>query len=187
MEEKKQPVWVRVINFLSEASGYISGFLILASSLIIIYQVLIRYFIGASTIWQTELSIYLLIFATFVGAAYGLKHDSHVGIDIVSEMLSPKLRAILKIITSFASMILTIILAWKGWVMWHEAWTNGWHSSTVWGPPLSYPYFILPLGMSLVTLQFLVIIYEEINKLRTGRINEDEKKDEIDLDKLLRQ
>lgn len=70
--------------------------------------------------------------------------------------------------------------------MWYEAWVNGWRSSTVWGPPLSYPYFILPLGMTIVSLQFLVIIYEEIMKLKTGSYKEEEKKDgEIDLEKLI--
>lgn len=164
--QKKQPIWVRVINGLSEASGYISGFLIFLASLIVVYQVLIRYFIGASTIWQTEISIYMLIFATFVGAAYGLKHDSHVGIDVITEVLPPKPRSILKIGTSIASLILTIIVAQKGWVMWYEATINGWHSPTIWAPPLTIPYFILPLGMSLVSLQFLVIIYEEIRKIK---------------------
>lgn len=184
--ERKKPIWVRTINFLSEATGYVSGFFIAIASLVILYQVIIRYFIGASTIWQTELSIYLLIFATFVGAAYGLKHDAHVGIDIVTEMLSAKARTILKIFTSIACLVFTVILAWRGFDMWYEAWVNGWRSSTVWGPPLSYPYFILPLGMTIVSLQFLVIIYEEIMKLKTGSYKEEEKKDgEIDLEKLI--
>lgn len=170
--QRKQPFWVRIINWLSEVSGYISGFFILLSSLIILYQVIIRYFIGASTIWQTELSIYLLIFATFVGAAYGLKHDSHVGIDVITEILPPRAKSIMKIFTSIFSIVLTIIVAWKGWIMWYEATINGWHSSTVWGPPLTYPYIILPIGMSLVSLQFIVIIYEEMKKLKQGPVEE---------------
>ncbi|NEU31493.1 TRAP transporter small permease [bacterium LRH843] len=174
--QKKQPLWVRIINGLSEASGYISGFLILLASLIILYQVLVRYFIGASTIWQTELSIYLLIFATFVGAAYGLKHDGHVGIDVITEILPAKAKSMMKIITSIMSTALTVIVAWKGWIMWYEATINGWASSTVWGPPLTYPYIILPIGMSLVSLQFLVIIYEESIKIKNGPVEESEKK-----------
>ncbi len=179
MLQKKQPFWVRIINWLSEASGYISGFLIFVSALIILYQVLIRYFIGASTIWQTELSIYLLIFSTFVGAAYGLKHDAHVGIDVITEILPAKAKSMMKIITSLFSIILTVIVAWKGWIMWYEAMSNGWHSSTVWGPPLSYPYFILPLGMTLVSLQFIVIIYEECVKLKKGTVDEESEQEKL--------
>lgn len=170
--QKKQPIWVRAINGISELSGFISGFLIFIAALIVVYQVLIRYFIGASTIWQTEISIYMLIFATFVGGAYGLKHDSHVGIDVITEMMPDRGKSIMKIITSIVSMILAIIVAWKGWEMWYEALVNNWHSSTVWGPPLKYPYFILPLGMTLITLQFLVIIYEEFVSLRKSSDDE---------------
>lgn len=169
---KKDPMWVRGINFLSEASGYLSGILIFLASLIIVYQVVIRYFIGASTIWQTELSIYMLIFATFVGAAYGLKHDGHVGVDVITDLLPEKPKAMLKIITSLASMVLTIVVAWKGWGMWYKATINGWHSETVWGPALTYPYIILPIGMTLVSLQFLVIIYMEVQKIKELKVKQ---------------
>lgn len=162
----KKPIWIRCINWLSEVSGYLSGVSIFLATLVIVYQVFVRYFLGESTIWQTEFSIYLLLFATFVGAAYGLKHDSHVGVDVIIERLPPKAKSILKIFTSTLSLMLTLVVAWKSWEMWYHAFSSGWMSSSVWGPPLAYPYFILPLGMTLVSLQFLVIIYNEYNKLR---------------------
>lgn len=164
--QKKQPLWVRMINGLSEASGYISGFLIFLAALIIVYQVGLRYFVGDSTIWQTEMSIYLLIFATFIGSAYGLKHDGHVGVDVISELLPQRSKSVLKIITSLLSMVLTIIVGWKASIMWYQATINDWHSETIWGPSLTYPYLILPIGMLLISLQFLVIIYEESVKIK---------------------
>jgi TRAP-type C4-dicarboxylate transport system permease small subunit len=173
---QKKPVWVRSINMISEVSGYISGMTIFLATLVILHQVIVRYFIGESTIWQTEFSIYLLLFASFVGAAYGLKHDAHVGVDVIVERMPQRAKSILRIVTSIFSLLLTIIVAWKAWEMWAHATSLGWHSSSIWGPPLTYPYFILPLGMSLVSLQFIVIIYEEYIKL----VNNKKTKIEID-------
>ncbi|MCM3584521.1 TRAP transporter small permease [Mesobacillus maritimus] len=163
----KKPVWIRAIDWLSEVSGYISGLMILLATLVIVHQVIVRYFFGHSTIWQTEFSTYLVMFTTFVGAAYGLKHNSHVGIDVLVNKLPVKGQSIMKIITSSFSLLLTIVVAWKAWEMWYHATEMGWKSSTVWAPPLTYPYFILPLGMSLVSLQFIVIIYDEYKKLKS--------------------
>ena len=56
--------------------------------------------------------------------------------------------------------------------MWWEATEAGWHSNTAWGPPLTYPYFILPFGMTLIALQYLVIISDSIQQL-VGRRTED--------------
>jgi TRAP-type C4-dicarboxylate transport system permease small subunit len=167
MKIKNQiPLFFRIINKFSEASGYISAFSILLSSVIIFLQVILRYFFGYTTVWQMELTIYLLMFTSFVGAAYGLKHDSHVGVDVIVERLPHKAKCIVRIITSILGLAVTIIVAWKAWEMWHEATVDGWKSDSAWGPPLTIPYFILPFGMSLVSLQFLVIIYEEVFKLK---------------------
>lgn len=167
---KKKPLLFRLIEWLSEISGYLSGIAILAAAFVVFYQVAARYFLKLPTIWQTELTIYLLMFATFVGGAYGLKHNAHVGVEIVLEKISPRAQSILKIVTSILAVILTIIVAWKGFEMWWEATEKGWRSDSLWGPPLMYPYFILPLGMLLISLQYIVLIYEEF--LALGRDNQ---------------
>ncbi|GAB7386856.1 TRAP transporter small permease [Bacillaceae bacterium] len=166
--DNRKPVILRLIDKLSETSGYLSGIALFLSSLVIFYQVLARYFFGIPTVWQTELSIYMLMFASFVGAAYGLKHRAHVGVDIVVEKLPPRVQSGLRLVTSLFCLALTLLVTWKAWGMWWEATEQGWKSSSLWGPPLTYPYFILPLGMTLVSLQYLVLIYEEFQSFRKG-------------------
>lgn len=176
----KKPLWAKCIDLVSEAAGYLSGIAIFLASLVVVSQVVIRSIIGLPTIWQTELSIYLLMFAAFVGGAYGLKHNAHVGVDVIVERLPAKAKSILRIITCSLSTILTIIVAIKGWQMWWHATKEGWESESLWGPPLTYPYFILPLGMTLITLQYVVILYEEWQRLQmtAGKSSGSEKSDQ---------
>ncbi|HET7629407.1 MAG TPA: TRAP transporter small permease [Bacillales bacterium] len=164
----RKPVFIRIINTISEISGYLSGIALFAAALIIFYKVAVRYIFGSPTIWQTELSIYLLMFGAFVGAAYGLKHDAHVNVDIALMILPERIRKGLRIVTSFIGLVLTVFVAYRGWHMWWHATSEGWTSETLWGPPLTYPYFILPLGMTLVSLQFIVIIFEDIRRFKNG-------------------
>lgn len=161
MMEKRKPLLIRFIDKLSEISGYLSGLAILASTLIIVHQVAVRYFFGIPAIWQVETSIYLLLFTSFVGAAYGLKHDAHVGIDFVVMKLAPRFQKIMRIITSVFAIGLTAVVGWKAWVLWWEATEKGWLAETLLSTPLTIPYFILPLGMTLTVLQFVVLIYDD--------------------------
>lgn len=165
----KKPLWVRAINGINEASGYISGLLILVSSLVICHAVAVRYFFGLPSYWQTELSIYLLMFTTFIGGAYALKHNAHVGVDILSIKLSPRANLILRVITAVICLVFTLIVAWRAGVMWWDATSMGWKSDTLWGPKLTFPYAILPLGMILTSLQYLALIYEDTVAIKNSK------------------
>jgi TRAP-type C4-dicarboxylate transport system permease small subunit len=54
--------------------------------------------------------------------------------------------------------------------MWWETVTHKEHSESLWGPPLWIPYLFLPLGMTLLFLQYIVFIGRKIERLRTGDI-----------------
>lgn len=166
-KQSAKPVWIRAIEWLSEFSGYLSALAILLGTIVIMYQVIVRYFFGLPSIWQTEMSIYLLMFASLVGGAYGLKHNAHVGVDIFTIKLSPRKQTYLRIITGVFCLALLVIIAWKSSVMWWEATEKGWRSDSLWGPKLTYPYFILPLGMVLISLQYLALIYEDVISLKS--------------------
>jgi len=163
MSPVKNPA-LRIIDGLSEISGYLSGFAILAATLIIVEQVVVRYVWHAATIWQVEIAVYLLIAATFLGAPYGLKHNAHINIDMVIYKLPARIRYRLDMATSLIAMLFCIVLAWRGCVMWLEAWDGKWLSSSLLSTPLIYPYAIIPVGMALTSLQYLIRIMELVKK-----------------------
>lgn len=166
--ERRKSLFTRVVERSSEISGYVSGALILASVLVICYGVVLRYFLGASTIWQTELSIYFLMFAAFVGGAYGLKHGDHVSIDLVVNRFSGRTRLVINLVAALMGLSLIVVVGVIGLVLWWETTVAGRRSGTAWNPPLTYPYFIIPLGMGLIALQYLVIAAEIFRKIRSG-------------------
>ena len=158
----------RSIDWLSELSGYASGVLILASMLIICYGVFLRYVLGASTVWQTELSIYFLMFAAFVGGAYGLKHGDHVKIDVVVNRLPGRFQLFVNLVAVVLSLLFIATIGVLSFDMWWEAVERGRRSSTAWNIPLAFPYFMLPLGMALMTLQYLLIAAQILRKFISG-------------------
>jgi TRAP-type C4-dicarboxylate transport system permease small subunit len=164
----RSPLLLRYIDRLSELAGYASAVLILVSMLVVCYGVFLRYVLGASTIWQLELSTYFLMFAAFVGGAYGLKHGDHVNLSLIVDRLPEKTRLYVRLLASVLGFVFVAIVASIAYVLWWETTEAGRTSGTAWNVPLTYPYLIVPLGMTLIALQYLVIVVRIVQQIRTS-------------------
>jgi C4-dicarboxylate transporter, DctQ subunit len=139
----------------------------------------VRKVFGMSTTWQIELSVFLLIYACFVGAAYAQIGEHHLNVDLVIVHLTPRTREIVLIIGAIISCLACLILAYYSWPMWWESWVTNEHSESLWGPPIWIPYLFLPLGMTLLFLQYLVHIARKIRAFRAGDFNEEAVRTEL--------
>jgi TRAP-type C4-dicarboxylate transport system permease small subunit len=168
MSESRNSLF-QLINQLSQISGYIAALSILAATLIIVEQVVVRYVFKIPTIWQVETAVYLLIAATFLGAPYGLKENAHINIDLFIVNFSADTRRKLDIATSAIAMLFCFLLAYRGGVMWWEAFEGNWRSSSLFSVPLVYPYALIPVGMFLTGLQYIVKVAGMLSpRNRTG-------------------
>jgi TRAP-type C4-dicarboxylate transport system permease small subunit len=163
----------RVVEALSSITGGIAALSIVAAALVVTEGIITRKVLGLSAIWQIEASVFLLIFATFVGAPFVQKNEHHLNVDLVLIYLSPKTREIVLIVVSIITLLLAGLLAWFGWPMWWEAVIRNDHSYSLWGPPLWIPYFFIPFGMSLLLFQYSVQIIKKIVSLRKGMLTEE--------------
>jgi len=161
----------RMIETFNRAMYWFSAIAILLSSLILTYEVFMRYFLKIPTIWEIESSIYLGVLATFMGAAYGLKEGAHIKIDLITLILPPRIQRKLEKFTSFLSLLFCSYVSYKGWELWWEAFSKGWRSESLWGPPLAIPYFFLPLGLTLLSLQFIIQIFGLSKPKESSSIN----------------
>lgn len=162
-----------LIEGLSVVTGFLSAIGIVAASLIITEAVVVRKVLNMSTIWQTEMSVFLLIFATFVGSAFVQKNDHHLNVDFLLVYLPPKVRESFLLFGSIFTMVLSAIIAWYAYPMWWETVVEGHRSMSLWGPPLWIPYAFIPFGLTLLVLQYIVQIVDKIGKLKAGEIEEE--------------
>jgi len=159
-----------IIDGLTLLTGWLAALSLVAAAVIITEAVIARKLFGVSTIWQIEASVYLLIFSVFAGAPFVQKNEFHLNVDLLIIHFSPKTREMVLIVVSIATCLLVLLLAWYAWPMWWESVKMKEHSESLWGPPLWIPYFFLPLGMSLLFLQYIVYIFKKINALKKGEI-----------------
>ena len=145
-----------LLSALNRAIVVLSSIALLMASSVLTYSVVLRYFSPQPTDWQDEFSVFLLIGVTFMSAAWVHSQRGHIGIEAIKGLLPPRAEHIRQIVVDLLSALFCVFFAWKSWTLLHEAWVEGYVSSSSWSPPLWIPYLAMSLGMSLLTLQILV-------------------------------
>ncbi|MGG7567858.1 TRAP transporter small permease [Rhodovulum sp. DZ06] len=147
--------FLRAVAALSTLAGWCSAAMIVAAVGITCQMIFVRSVLNASTVWQTEAVVYLVIAATLVGLPYVQRLRGHVNVDLVPLALPMPLRRALATVTLGLSIAITALMLFYGFEYWHFAWDRGWTSDTVWAVPLWIPYLSIPVGFALLLLQLV--------------------------------
>ena len=139
---------------------------LVAASLVLTSSVVTRYVFKASTDWQDETAVFLLVGATFLCGAFVQSIRGHVGIEAVATLLSRRANAWRQAGVDLLCLAFCALFAWKSWTLLHEAWVDKQTTSSSWAPPLWIPYVLMSLGMTLLTLQLVVHVAASVNRAR---------------------
>jgi len=164
------------INSLSSRTGIVSGYFAILMAFIVTYDVFMRFVLRKPTIWVFETSEFLLVIIIFCGAPYCLLRDGHVYIELITERLPQKVQGVMHFINTTISMTLSAILMWSAWKFWWPAYLNKWVTDSMLSAPLYVAYLFMALGISILTLQYIVKVAESFRHLRNPSPLKGEKK-----------
>jgi TRAP-type C4-dicarboxylate transport system permease small subunit len=102
----------RLFDRVLDALATISCLLFFAVVFVISYQVIMRYVFNMPPLWVNDFVEYSMLSATLLGAAYVLKEERHIEVDLITGLLTPEHQVLMKIITSIAGTVTCAILAW---------------------------------------------------------------------------
>ncbi len=141
------------IDALSTLVGKAGSWLILLVVGFIIYEIVMRYIFHLPTLWVSESMVFGCGMSYVLGAAWALKDNRHVKIDLVYGKLTARQRAVIDSITYlFFALYLGMFL----WAASKYTWQSilvGETTSSAWDPPV-YPIKIaLVVGVALLLLQ----------------------------------
>lgn len=159
----------RLIGKCSDLSGKVLAISVVLIAVILSYEVVMRYIFNDPTQWAHELSGLLYTASFFSGGAYVLRHKAHVSVDILSNRLSPRGRAITDIITAVIVLSLCGIFLYYGSLLAWKALIRLETSHTPWGPPLGPVKLFLVLGAFMLALQALAKLTQDVYTAIRGR------------------
>jgi TRAP-type mannitol/chloroaromatic compound transport system permease small subunit len=157
------------IEALSEWSGRAIAWLVLAMTLIIVYDVGMRYLFQSGSILLQELQWHLFALIFLLGAAYTLKHDGHVRVDLFyrSRYLSERGRALVDLLGSALLLIPFCLLIISGSIPFVEsAYRFGESSPDPGGLPHRFLLkAAIPLGFALLVFQGIALMIRSAQTL----------------------
>ena len=155
-----------VIDQFTEWTGKVISCLVIILVLLVGYDVSMRYLFQSGSIGIQELEWHLFSIIFLIGAAYTLKHDEHVRLDVLyrSNFLSDKHRALIDAFGSlFILLPFCILIVISAWPFISQAYIYNEASPDPGGLPARWLIkSMIPLGFMLLILQGIA---ESIKKI----------------------
>ncbi len=143
------------LDRIEDFFAFLGGILLVVAVLSVVFQVIARYFFNLSFIWINEVNEYILLYVPFLGAAWLLRHNGHVTVDLVVQILPPRIKKVSDVLVAALGSIVSATLLWYGTVVTIQAYTRGTVSTTASQIPQVYLYIVIPVGALLLLLEFI--------------------------------
>jgi len=138
---------------------HVTAFCFLAASLLAFVQVVSRYIFNASLSWSEEALRYFFVWAFFLAAASCTKEKLHVGLDLVIDAFSPKVKRIVLTVIDILVIVFLVVLVYFGSLF---AVDNMGQLSAALQIPLGAVNAAIPVGSALMILYSLRNIHDRL-------------------------
>ena len=164
--------FIRFLEGVSEWTGRILSWTVALLTIIVVLEVVLRYFFNSPTICNFEITKQLYGFYFMIVAGYALLHGSHVSVDIFHERLSKRGKEIVDIISYLIFFFpFCIVIVIFGTYFALDSWTDLETSWSACGCPLYPIKTIVPLSFLLITVQGIAIFLKTLRGLIKGEGN----------------
>lgn len=139
----------RLLSRVSTASLYLAGVGLVAMSVIVLWQVFLRYVLNWSNAWTELSAILIMSWFIFLGAAVGVRENYHLGFDVLLYVLPAGSKKILRTISDVVVLAFAIGMVVYGIILMRLQWNEVMPALGVTG---AMRYLPLAAGGVLITL-----------------------------------
>ncbi len=159
----------RVFDLLLDLFAILAGVVISFITISVCAGILSRYFLNRPISWVVEISEYGLLYMTFLVAAWVLRHEQHVSVDLVYSRLSRRNQSIAGIFTSIVAGIVFLLITFYGFKVTKHQFDTKYFTPTILEAPKFAITLIIPVGTSLLFIQIVRKIFRHVQEWK--RVN----------------
>lgn len=87
-------------------------------TLVTFANVVARYIFNSNILWSLELTVFLFGWMVLLGASYEVKKNAHLGVDMLINVMQPKVRRILGLISVIVCICFSFLMLKGSWDYW---------------------------------------------------------------------
>lgn len=149
-----EPVWAATLaRRIERTLDFLLGTAVLVMVVSMVWQVIGRYVFSRAPGWTEELSRFLMLWLTMLGAAAALRSGAHLSVTSLVEVLPRRALAWALALRDAALVGAAGLLAWYGFLF---ARLNGAQESAAMDIPMTVPYAAMPVGGALIVVMVLL-------------------------------
>jgi len=159
------------IDALNDWIGRVVAWLTLAMVFAVVAIVIGRYFFGLGAQWLTESVVWMHAAVFLLGAAYTLRHDEHVRVDVFYRAATPRRRALVDLCGTVLFLLpLCVFILYQGIPYVLASWQIRESSREAAGlPALYFLKALMPIAAALLSLQGIALLLRSYLVLRLPR------------------
>ncbi|MCL6575705.1 TRAP transporter small permease [Kyrpidia sp.] len=142
-------------NWIRNAEDYLSGAFFVGGMALSFYAVVTRYVFKSSPAWALEVFEFLMVWSIFLGFGMALRDNHHISVDLLYDRLPGGIRKIFDIISNFIGAAYSIFMTVTGVQITMLAYQQGIVTTDA-GIPVWLTYLIMPIGMALLAIHFVL-------------------------------
>lgn len=149
------------MKVLDKIENAICIFCLAAMTLLTFANVVSRYLLHMSLSFSDEITTNLFVLLSMMGTAIAARRRAHLGLSIVTDAVSPKVRRALLVIGFGLSTIFSFAVFFYGIKMVHSEYILAQVTPSMQWPEWIYGCFV-PFGAAFMTIRFAQVTIEEI-------------------------
>jgi len=146
----------KVFNNIEE---YIVVILLAVMTAVVFWQVVCRFVLKVSLPWSEELSRYILVWASFLGASIGVKRGAHIGVEALVMVLPKSVKTIVRYLGVIISVIFCVVV-FNGSLGIIQKQIVNHQVSPAMQIPMWWAYAALPAGAFLMAIRFIQTLFK---------------------------
>lgn len=151
--------WARDLDAVVEVSGRAASWTGLALVLVMAANVIVRYVFRTGSVGMQELEWHLMAPLSLLCAAYAIKHEGHIQVDILYGRLPQRAKEAVGLFSALSALALCVILVWISIPYVLQSWRIGEGSPDPGGLPHRWLLkAMIPAGFLLLGLQSLASV-----------------------------
>ena len=146
-------------NFMDNALRAVMALSSLVLFAVTFMQVVWRFVLKSPLPWSQDVIRLCFTYLVFLGAAYCVKENAHLGIDVVISMLKPKARKVLDLLISLVLLAFFLFLAYYGVAFMQ---TGGSQMAPYLPLSMSLYYASVPISAALMVFYMMLQLMEQL-------------------------
>jgi TRAP-type C4-dicarboxylate transport system permease small subunit len=127
----------------------LAGLVLLAGA-----QIVFRNLFGSGLLWADPALRVMVLWVGMIGAMVATRYDKQISVDAVSRFVSPRLRAIVRVVTDLFTAGVSLVVAWNAWRLLEDDRAAG--TTLFASVPLWVCELIIPVAFAVIAVRYLV-------------------------------